>query len=195
MGRQIIGLTGYARSGKDTVAKLLEPYGFVRVALADGVREMALAIDPWIDAPSASDMPEEICRLSELVDQIGWEHAKGFTEVRRLLQVIGTEAVRNIVGPDTWIKIAGKKVSDALAQDKDVVITDVRFPNEANWIHEIGGEIWRIMRPGVSRANNHASEFGIDKLGWDRVINNDGPIDDLDEAVSFAMGLKIASSA
>ena len=69
----IIGLTGYARSGKDTVASILvEDYGFTRVAFADPIRDLLLKINPIL---------ENGYRLGEHVKEFGWELAKARTEV------------------------------------------------------------------------------------------------------------------
>jgi dephospho-CoA kinase len=79
----IIGLSGYARSGKDTVAELLVlNYGFKRMAFADGIREALSALNPIL---------HDGMRLNEVVKEYGWELAKSKDEVRRLLQVLGTE--------------------------------------------------------------------------------------------------------
>jgi hypothetical protein len=149
MASQILGLTGYARHGKDTAAAVLvNEYGFTRVSFADGVRSMALAIDPFITAG---------IRLSSIVRVGGWEQAKAVPEVRRLLQKIGTEGVRDHIGYDSWVK-AGKVKINAI--DGPVVITDVRFLNEAQAVLDWGGYMIRLVR-----VNEDGSEFdnGVSK--------------------------------
>ncbi len=80
----IIGLSGYAQSGKDTVAELLcLNYGFKRIAFADAIREGVVRLNPMLD---------DGIRVADLVEDYGWDVAKGNTEVRRLLQVFGTES-------------------------------------------------------------------------------------------------------
>ena len=73
----IIGLTGYARSGKDTVANyLVEHHGYTRVAFADAIRDALYELNPYI----ANNL-----RVAEVVDDYGWDIAKTNPEVRRLL--------------------------------------------------------------------------------------------------------------
>jgi hypothetical protein len=146
----LIGLSGYARSGKDTVAELLcLNYGYKRVSFADPMRQALYVLSPKID---------NIVRLSEYVDDYGWDVAKQNQEVRRLLQVFGTEVGRKMFGLDFWIDIALKDLSG----DTQVVISDVRFPNEADAIAKLGGSVWRINRKNHSAVNGHASEHAMD---------------------------------
>jgi hypothetical protein len=178
---KLIGLAGHAGSGKDEAAKALFPLGYERVAFADAVRRAALAIDPVIVGTSCNNL-----RLSEFVALVGWQEAKREAEVRRLLQVIGTEAGRDIHGRDCWIKATDRDVANFRLMGRGVVITDVRFSNEARYIQKQGGKVYLIQRPGVGPRNEHASE----KLGFDvdGVIVNDGSIDELHRWVLFHAG-------
>ena len=91
----IVGLSGYARSGKDTVSELLVlNYGFKRMAFADGIREALLALNPIL---------HDGMRLNEIVQMYGWDVAKSKDEVRRLLQVMGTEVGRKLIHEDVWV--------------------------------------------------------------------------------------------
>jgi hypothetical protein len=167
MASKIIGLTGLARHGKDTVARVLcREKDYTRVALADGVRSMALAIDPLLYGD---------IRLSSVIRVTGWDKAKStIPEVRRLLQVIGTEGVRDHIGPDSWVQ-AGKRNIDKV--EGPVVITDVRFPNEAEAVKSWGGIMVRVVRlnEDMSEFDNglgvrHPSEQHIANLPCDFVI-------------------------
>jgi hypothetical protein len=55
----------------------------------------------------------------------------------------------------------------------DVVVDDVRFPNEAELIRRLGGEVWCVERPAVLRTTTHASEGSLDDFVFDRRIVND----------------------
>jgi len=173
-----IGLTGKARSGKSTVAEILrDQHGFTIISFADTLREMALAIDPIIGA----DMGELVW-LSELVgDSNGWERAKDeWPEVRRFLQRLGTDGVRNHLGQSAWVD-AWRSKADAASGS--VVAADIRFDNEASAVHEFwDAEVWRIERPGLvdpSGAAGHTSENGIaDHLVTRKIVNN-GNLSDL----------------
>lgn len=183
-----IALCGVATCGKDTAAKGLTERGWKRVSFADGLREFALAVDPIVDIPGAY-------RLSELVDTVGWDEAKRHAEVRRLLQVIGTDAGRNIVGENVWVDIAGDKIIDAMEAGYGVVLTDCRFPNEVEMVREFGGYLVRIERPGVSAVNGHVSETALDDIEPDYTIVNDGSSADLQaKLVAFAESLERAAA-
>lgn len=165
----IIGLSGYAQSGKDTVAELLcLNYGYKRVSFADPMREALLRLNPNI-----GNEP-----LSHLVNDYGWELAKHNPEVRRLLQVFGTQVGREMFGENFWIDLAFKQVT----QDR-VVFSDVRFPNEAQAIIKNGGQVWRIQREGHKPVNLHASEIAMDNWRFDDLILNHGNLNDLADEV------------
>jgi hypothetical protein len=170
---RIVGLTGYASAGKDAAAAGLVAEGWTRQAFADPVRSMALAIDPWIFMGAGN------LRLSFLVGNFGWDEMKRHTEVRRLLQAIGTDGVRVHLGADAWVQ------AFELARDRrsNTVAPDVRFPNEADHIRRHGGIVIRIDRPGVGPVNGHASE-NVDSLQVDATVVNDGTIDQLQDRVA-----------
>lgn len=171
----IIGLSGYARSGKDTVAELLVlNYGFKRMAFADGIREALVALNPILSDGH---------RLNELVDMYGWEVAKSKDEVRRLLQVMGTEVGRKLINEDVWVWLLFNKINT----DERIVIPDVRFPNEARMIEQQGGEVWRINRHNHTAVNDHISEHAMDNHMFKRVVYNDGTLDDLADEVFMLM--------
>lgn len=165
----IIGLSGYARSGKNTVADILGP-DYRQLSFAEPMREAMLKLNPLVEGR---------IRLAELVDEEGWQVAKTYPEVRRLLQVFGTEVGRNMFGEDFWVDLAMYDVSP----HEDVVFTDVRFPNEAEAIREMGGIIWRVDRKGIEAVNAHPSETALDDWNFDRVIDNNGTLDELREMV------------
>jgi len=167
----IIGLSGYARSGKDTVAgMLIGLHGYDNRAFADGVRQFLVHLNPIL---------EDGHRLNEVIRDYGWEYTKGRTEVRRLLQELGLGA-RDFFGTTCWIDRAmiGVKAGDK------IVFTDVRFPNEAEKIKSLGGEIWRIQRPGVAPINNHPSESSMDDWQFDKMIINSAGMEGLKQQIA-----------
>lgn len=178
---EVIGLSGYARSGKDETAKVLvEDFGFKRVAFADKLREVLLALD-HIVAPSKEryfSRSKVIVNLSEVIDVYGWNGYKESEfgpEIRRLLQRLGTEAGRQTLWDSIWVDAALTGHPD----DAKLVVTDCRFPNEAEAVTSRGGEMWRIMRKGVGPANSHASETSLDDWDFDAYVHNDGTLADL----------------
>lgn len=167
----IIGLSGYARTGKDTVADILvETYGFRRIAFADKLKAVAYDLNPFIHGGGGG-----MRRLQAEVNDFGWEKAKERPEVRRILQALG-QAVRENVGTQVWVDAA----LDALADDQPAVITDVRYPNEAGAVRARGGIVVRVLRLGVTAVNDHVSESAMDDPAlWDYVLHNDGSLDHL----------------
>jgi hypothetical protein len=100
-----------------------------------------------------------------------------------MMQTLGTEWGRACIHPDFWVMIARAETQRIMADDRSVVIDDVRFPNEAAMIRDLGGELWRIDRPGVTYSGDHSSEGGLEDITTDRVIANDGTIAQLKEKI------------
>lgn len=171
-GNRIIGLSGYAKSGKDTVGQyLVSSYLFRRVAFADNVRNGVYAMNPFVP------YGDGYSRLQRVVDDLGWDVAKEeVLEIRRLLQTYGTEAGREIHGHNIWIDNLAHQV-DSIIEHNHVVITDVRFDNELDYIEDCGGVVIRVDRDGVGRRFNHKSEDV--PLKADYVVDNNGTIDEL----------------
>lgn len=176
METSLIGLTGFAGSGKDTVADILvDKYGYVKVAFADPLREMLLILNPHIGTPKT---------LSELVGKHGWRWVKNrFPEVRRLMQVFGTDIVRDKIDSNFWVRALAERIENL----ERVVISDVRFPDEANLVTSRGGVIWRVERSGLTKMN-HASE-NIDLIDSSLIINNDTSVSDLNKKIAKLLGL------
>jgi len=164
----LIGLTGYAQVGKDTFASILvEKYGYRRVAFADTIRSFLYEVNPMVGcSPSGY--------LKELVNLVGWDKAKQEPQVRRLLQDTGV-AARTLIGDDVWISAA---LADLDPSEK-VVVTDVRFKNEAEMIRLLGGQLWRIKRYNTNAVNDHVSEIDLDGYAVDQIFLNNGTLEDL----------------
>lgn len=142
----IIGLAGKARAGKDTVADcLVKHHGFVKLAFADGIYDMLRA---GFDVPILYQLHHK--ETPSPFIGISW---------RRLMQTLGTEWGRGL-DKDIWIKRMEMVISHG-HQDR-IVISDVRFQNEADWIRKQGA-LWHISRPGfVNNTPDHPSEAGIE---------------------------------
>jgi hypothetical protein len=175
----LIGLTGYAQSGKDTVAEVLvRRFGFVRIAFADPIRDFCYEVNPIVGYVAG-----EPTYLKNVVDRDGWEAAKKSDNVRSTLQNVGVSA-RNHFGDDFWIREALKKVKD----EARIVVTDVRFVNEADWIKQFeDSHIWRIKRPNVTAVNGHVSESQMDGYRVDQIFLNGGSIEDLEQLIITRM--------
>ncbi|MEU1200126.1 hypothetical protein ABZ446_28425 [Streptomyces sp. NPDC005813] len=179
-----IGIIGRARVGKDTAGKwLVDNRGYRRIGFADALKDAALKVDPIVEyeqLPMGGHLP---WNLKELVALHGWELVKdNFPEVRRILQELGA-AVRAI-DEDFWLRAAMTKVMEANEAGVPVVITDVRYPNEAASLKRAGFHLVYINRPDVPQLQ-HESEGALGAEDADYVIRNDGPIDHLHNGVEF----------
>jgi hypothetical protein len=165
----IIGLTGYKGVGKDTAGEYLTTLGYERLSFADGVRDLCEAINPNVGGVLLAD---------HIID-VGWEHFKVWGDGRRLLDNCG-KGVRDIIGEDSLVRAAARKVKP----DRSYVITDLRFPNEADWVAAQGGVLWRIIRPGSKCG--YMDRF-VDSLACVYQINNREGIPELHRQVDQAL--------
>ena len=94
---------------------------------------------------------------------------------RKLLQLLGTECGRQIIHPNIWVN----SLFADYKKDSNWIITDVRFPNEAQAIKDKGGIMIRINRPLYRLDDQHPSETALDNYNFDYVIENEGNIDEL----------------
>lgn len=172
---RIIGLHGFAQSGKDTVAGFLKHYGYEQVVLAKPLLDCLVALDPIV----AADANGRTYRFAEVLEAEGYEEAKKTPEFRRLLQVFGSEVGRDLLGPalgvNTWVDIARNKI----AKKGQYVISDVRFRDEVKMVREEGGLLVKVKRPGYGPINGHKSDAGLPDHLFDVVIYNDGTLTDL----------------
>lgn len=172
----ILGLCGAAGSGKNAAAfHLVRDYSAASYAFADPL----YAAVSVITGLSVADLQNRATKERDL----GWLPASP----RRLLQTIGTEWGRETIHPMIWIMATLRRI-DA-ERPHLAVITDVRFENEAEAIHERGGAVWKIVRPGAGLAGDagsHSSEAGIPDHLVDDEILNDGPLATLDQRLDEA---------
>lgn len=166
----IIGIySPAAQSGKTTVASFLQERGYCRLPFAQPMRDMLSVM--------LSDLgySEELIAHHLHVDKEALVPELGVS-VRHLLRTLGTEWGRDCVSPSVWLDVWLAKAR----RKSFVVVDDVRFTNEAELIRLLGGQVWRITRPGVVRNTEHASEGGLDE--WEHFtcdIVNSGSISDL----------------
>ena len=164
----IIGLGHRARVGKDTIGEYLEDRkGWYRTCFAASLKEAAKIIFGWTDEHVYG-------KLKEVVDPF-W----GFSP-REALQKLGTDACRNHIHRDIWVKSVERRVKSA--PDANWIITDVRFPNEVASIKKMGGFVIRIDRsfPDQISTQGHESEHALDHFkAWDEVISNNGTFEEL----------------
>lgn len=171
---RLIGLYSPApQSGKSTIATYLTTHGYDKIPFADPIRRMAGALLHDLGYPAA-----EAARLlhkdkHETIPEIR-------ATPRALLQTLGTEWGRLCIRDTLWTDIWRHKADRTLQSNRSVVCDDVRFPNEAELILAMGGELWMVTRPGTTRPNRHTSEGSLDNFPtFHRRLVNDGTLLDL----------------
>ena len=159
----IIGLTGKARSGKDTVAEHLAlAHGFHHYWFSKPMKEACRSMFGWDDAHLYGD-------LKEVVDP------RFGISPRVALQTLGTEWGRNTINSDLWILRAQKEME----QHDCIVISDCRFDNEAEAVLSAGGIVIEVSRADINEVAAHSSENGISSNLVTFRIDNSGTLQDL----------------
>lgn len=186
---RLIGLGGFARSGKDATANALARYGYRRIAFADPLYEIVADLNVTVFV-RASGGPMYAMNpyhsLNTLVAEHGWawvkEHAP---QGRATLDALGAGIRR--YEPDFWIRTALAPIeADPQAR---FVVTDCRFPVEADAVKALGGRFVRVVRPGVGPKVDPVTgrpspyETSMTNYPEDAVVDNGGDLSDLDAAV------------
>lgn len=206
----IIGLCGLIGSGKDSVAEfLVEKHNFKRLAFADTLKDVACLLFDF-DRNMIEGKDSEQRKIRESADEY-WSKKFGFDFSPRLsLQMIG-DGLRQVTHPDLWIW----KVENELKKYENVVISDVRYPNEVNMIKKNGGKIWNIFRETPEWFNTawtknyhlagieptgefrffeyngkriHYSEWAMIGYHFDKTIDNKGSLELLYSEIERALG-------
>lgn len=158
----IIGLTGKAGSGKDTVADYLaRTYGFKKYSLASPIKQAIASMfnvsEEFLDNRNLKESPRpELCELSyrELAISLGSDW--------------GRKAIKERFNKSLWILLAEKNIDFT----KNIVIPDIRFQDEVDWLESKGGVLVHISRKEYTRID-HPSEAGVKRLPNHHVIYND----------------------
>ena len=177
-----VGFTGKMMSGKDTSADFLTKWmllwkgpNFIinRMAFADSLKDFCMRY---------LGLTKHQC-----YDQEGKKEYNEFWGMtnREILQRVGTEAMRNGFHPDVWAKITELKIKNSIDNGEFFIVTDIRFPNEAETIRKHGGIVVEIIRPSTksSGIENHASEQRLPLNLIDFQCINDGNLGQLEEKV------------
>lgn len=178
MDLNLVGLYGASRSGKDTVAGVLvRHHGFEQRNMASPIRQILLDINPsvvWEDEEAGNLRKVS---LVSVVTEWGWDVVKArFPETIEMMISLG-QSMRDI-DPGIWLNACVSRPFTNL------VIADVRQPNEAQFITDHGGELWKVEREG-------SQVRGMDGIldDWDfaATINNNGTIEELEKIVREIM--------
>ena len=165
---KLIGLAGKARGGKDAVGDYLsKTYGHKTFAMATPVKEACRVIFDWDDRHLHGHLKDALDPVYNVTP-------------REAIQKLGTEFGRNMINNDMWTIKAEQKIK----RHSRLVITDIRYNNEAELILENGGIIIDIKRRKSARAlisgvENHSSEKGINPNLITDTATNNGSLDDL----------------
>lgn len=190
---ELFGLGGLARAGKDTVADyLVSGYGFVKIGMSDPLWDVLLTLDPVVEFVYTGlehVTPER--RVSDILDMLNDDRTEAksqFPEIRRLLQVLGTEVGRAI-DEDLWVNLMLDKVTETMNRGSSVVVTGIRFPNELEAIGAAGGwTVWVERAAEGVGAGNHASETSVEDADFEILIENNGTLGALYHQVDRFLG-------
>jgi len=191
----LVGVLGFIGSGKGTAGEILEDMGFTSLSFASNLKDVAAVMFDWPRHLLEGDTKESR-EWREQPDDF-WSKEFGYSiSPRKVLQLLGTESVRDVFHKDFWILSLKKK----MVFGKNYVVTDVRFPNEMNFIHQQGGILVEVQRGPdphwydiATKANRgdisaarwlndnqiHSSETSWVGGDIDYKIYNDGTLEDL----------------
>tara|TARA_Y100000034_G_C6909605_1_gene423581 strand:+ start:378 stop:980 length:603 start_codon:yes stop_codon:yes gene_type:complete len=189
----IIGAVGFIGSGKNAVGDILTRYhGFQQESFASTLKDVAAKLFDW-PRELLEGNTDKSRKWREEIDPL-WSEMLGIPDFtpRKALQLLGTDVLRQGFHQDIWMLCLKKRLINI---DCDVVITDVRFPNEMDMIKSLGGEIWMIHRGplpnywNIARHNKvgmhiqypdiHPSEYEWISGSWKHELLNDGKFSDL----------------
>lgn len=179
---RIIAICGYAGHGKDSIGDMLfREHNFARMAFADPMRRMLEALLSIAGLPSSYIYDRQL--KEQEIPGLGFSY-------RQLAQTLGTEWARKCLSEDFWVRTMAQRVNAAVnaARNPNVVITDLRFPNEEAWLRTIGAVIVKVSRPNMPAVRVHESEAYVAGIKEDIHIFNDGSLLDLRARVYDQLG-------
>jgi hypothetical protein len=185
----IIGINGYAGSGKDTVGTILQQIdkdSHWEIKKWAGKLKQVAELLTGIPVEKFEDQEFKKTNLGKQWN----DRINNPMSVRDFLQKLGTEGLRDGLHTNTWVNalMADYKCvpADRAPNGWDCpnwIITDTRFPNEAQAIKDAGGIIIRVTRPGIGPVNDHPSETGLNQWNFDYEIQNDSSLNELINSV------------
>ena len=189
----IIGICGLIGSGKGTVADILvEQHNYEKLSFADKLKDGVSSVFGW-DRQMLEGDTDASRKWREEEDKF-WTQETGETITPRLiLQLFGTDCMRNGFYDGIWVSLVKQELLKN--KDKNYVIPDVRFENEAKMIRSLGGRICQVRRGpdplwfrlykdlGQEPTDVHKSEWAWANVQMDYILANDGTPDDLKNLV------------
>jgi len=184
----LIGLAGKAGSGKDTLANLITSK-YTNFEVKHLTWPMEYMLNPLLRSlPAYKEFN---------TDLIDWNDREWKEKVipelgcspRKLKQTLGTEW-RDATGDKLlWCKWLERNLT--LYELQNTVVSDIRFPHEQDWVHDKGGIIIYINRPGLPTLLGHSSELSIDPSKIDYLLINDGTPEELLESFIARVGHRL----
>ena len=189
----IIGICGLIGSGKGTVADhLIDQHSFQKISFADKLKDAVAEMFDW-PRPMLEGVTPQSRDWRERPDSFWSQELGREITPRYVLQVFGTECMRQGFYDGIWVSLVKKRIQEN--PHINWVIPDTRFPNEVNMIKSIGGSVWRTVRgndpdwfsryknEGVPPTNVHASEWAWAHSDFDHIIDNNSTVEDLHRQV------------
>ena len=182
----IIGICGLISSGKDSVADILvQEKNFKKISFADKLKDGVATVFGWDRSMLEGKTSNSRNWREEKDDFWSAELGKDISP-RLVLQLFGTECMRQGFYDGVWVSLVKKHIIDNPKQN--FVIPDVRFPNEANMIKSIHGEVWRMRRGpdpvwfrmyqdlGIEPTEVHESEWAWANTNFNKILDNNGTL-------------------
>ena len=174
----IIGILGKKRHGKDTMADyLVEKYGMYKVTLSGVLKGICKELFMFTDEQLYGDLKEEL-------------DSRWGISPRRAMQFIGTDVMREYatqklfphMNGNYWLKRTEAEIEKLRMEHEkniDIIVADLRFQNEVDWVNNLGGVVIKIERPSVINKDEHISEKDIDNINhYKHFILNDTNVKD-----------------
>lgn len=172
----IVGIGGPKGHGKNTLAEfLLQQTSGEKARVFDmsaALFTALYALNPYVT--------EDGKRVSELRDELGGDEValKTVPEVRRVLQCLGTDVVRNMIDADAWVKATKRAIVEANVEW--AFLTGIRFPNEL----ALADASVYIHRGEQDTQDTHISERALGVEDFDYEVANVNTLDDLRHAAA-----------
>ena len=176
----LVCIVGNIGAGKSTVADILKNRGYEEIMFAGPVKEIGLILG--FENKELYGSQEDKLKINEFWGVSGREFMQKFaTDVMR--NELPKHINMNMDNKTIWVRLCEKKISDMLKDNKKIIVSDGRFPDEIDMIKNLGGKIIKIVRNN-SYKKNHESETYISSLDADIIINNNGTLYELYEQLN-----------
>lgn len=169
---KIIGISGKIGSGKSTLSKIIQKkLAYQEWNFADNLKKIVAILLGYTYEEIITTEVKDV-----FIPEIDMN-------VRRVFQKVGTDCLRNNLHNDIWV--ISLLLNYIKCGEPNIIIADVRFPNEAKFVLDHGGILIRINRDlptNESNINNHISETALDDFPFEYIIENNGTIVDLENS-------------